>query len=357
MSKKKEKKRSVLRKPQGVFKKSDLHHSLYLAGLRYFDNAPWDRLGGEDSFAVRVPGESYPLAVSVLGAAGEEYGLSMLRGPSATGQIEVINTGAKCDPSKMDLMLLSLEKYKKIPDELRRFYKRAGIRPEPGAMVPMFFVKRPYEIAREPNLEEVEALLYLINGVITAIERGLLREGETITPKGLLTLKLSGNPLSPETDVADNCTESKFEELAPPTLLIDRKELKRLPVLNETWVVACRTMPMSVQGIADEIRVLITVDERSGMVLDTEIVHGVEAIIQSARHLVDVILGKKVGAAFNGKKRTGRPRGIVFVDSELYEILGGQLSEAGITSDFTPQTPPMMQEALDSLTGFCVQGR
>jgi len=70
-----------------------------------------------------------------------------------------------------------------------------------------------------------------------------------------------------------------------------------------------------------------------------------------------MILGKKVGAAFKGKKRTGRPRGIVFIDSELYEILGGQLSEAGITCDFVSRTPPMMQEVLDSLTGFLMQGR
>jgi hypothetical protein len=357
MSKKKEKKRPALRKPQGVFKKSDLHYSLYLAGLKYFDNAPWDRLGGEDSFAVRVPGEPHPLAVCVLGAAGEEYGLSVLRGPSAAGQMEVMRTGAIRDPSKMDFMLVSLEKYKKIPDEIRRFYKRAGIRPEPSAFIPMFIVKRPYQVAREPNLEEVETLLYLINGVVTAVEQGFLREGETITPKGLLTLNLSGNPLSPNTNVADDYTEPKLEKLASPTLLINRKELEHLPILNETWVVACRAMPMRVQGITDEMWGLITMDERSGMVLDTEIVQGVEATVQSARHLVDVMLGKKVGAAFKGNKRTGRPRGIVFIDSELYEILGGQLSEAGITCDFVSQTPQMMQEVLDSLTGFLMQGR
>jgi hypothetical protein len=352
MSKKKEKKRSVSKKPRGVFKESDLHHSLYFAGRRYFENTPWEKLGGQDTFAVRAPGESYPLAASVLGAGGEEYDLSVLRGSSAAGQFKMINTGARCDPSEMDLMYLGLEKYKKIPDELRRFYKRAGIRPEPSALVPMFFIKRPYQVAREPNREEVETLLYLINGVMTAIESGLLREGETITPEGLITLNLSGDPQSPKTEVSGDYTDSKLEKLPTPTLLINRNELKRLPVLNETWVIACRSMPMRVQGIADEMRALITMDERSGMVLDSEIVQGVEAIIQSACHLIDVMLGKKIGAAFKGKKRTGRPRSIIFVDSELYKILGDQLTEVGISCDFVTQIPPMMQEVLDGLTEF-----
>jgi len=216
----------------------------------------------------------------------------------------------------------------------------------------MFFIKRPYQVVREPNREEVETLLYLINGVMTAIEIGLLREGETITPDGLITLNLSGDPQSPKAEVSGDYTDSKFEKLPTPTVLINRNELKRLPVLNERWVVACRKMPMRVQGIADEMRALITIDERSGFVLDTEIVQGVEAIIQSAHHLLDVMLGKKVGAAFKGKKRKGRPRGIVFIDSELYEAFGDQLIEVGIACDLVSRTPPMMQEVLDGLSNY-----
>jgi hypothetical protein len=360
MSKKKKprskpkKPRSAARKPASkkpAPKKSELHRALYQAGFRYFECAPWEFLGGEDVFAVRVPGEEHPLAACVLGAAGVDYGLSVLRGPSAAGQMELISTGAKCDPGELDVMSLGLEKYKRIPGELRGFYKKAGVKPSPGTAVPDFVIKPAYQVAREPTEEEVRTLLFVINGVLEAIDRGLLREGETVTAGGLLTLNLGGEPGAPEVEVAGGVTEPRVEERTTPTLLADPRELRRLPLLDETWILACRQVPVRIRKMDDEIRMLLVVDERSGFVLGSEMVHGVEAQIQSARHVVDMMLGRKKTSGLR-EKRTGRPRNVVFVDEELHEILATQLGKAGIACELTVETPPMMQEVFDGLKEF-----
>ncbi len=356
MAKKKKKKRSQTKKPEPVAKRSELHRSLYDAGLRYFENEPWQFLEGEDIFAVRVPDESHPLALSVLGAAGEEYGLSVLRGPSATGQMELLATEGRLEPSEINMMSLSIDKYKRVPEELRAFYKRAGVKPSPAQQVPVFFVKEPYRVVREPKPEEVETLLYVINGVLTATERGVLREGETTTPDGLLTLNLSGDRHQPEVEVDGGLTVPRLERPPKPTLLADRQGLTRLPILSQTWIVACRFMPIRIAGMPDEIRALLVMDEQTGEILSAEIVHGVEASIQSARHLVDIMLGQKRGPAFQTRQRAGRPRGIIFVDAELYDILGDQLNKAGIACNLVSQTPRAMQEALDGLMEHLGEG-
>ena len=289
------------------------------------------------------------MAVCVLGAAGEEFGLTVVRGLSAAGDLLGINKGIQVDSSKLDLMSLSIGKYKRIPDELRRFYKRAGVRPSPGAEVPLFFVKPPYQVAREPNIEEVELLLYLVNCIPKAVDRGILRERETILPGGLLTLKLSGDPNSPEIAIEGDSTEPTEEERTTPALLVDRPALKRLIMLDEAWIVTCQKMPIRIKDIADEIRVLLLINDQTGMILDAQTVKGVEAIIQSARHLVDLMLGKTKGSAFSGKHTTGRPRKIVFTDPELYEVLGAVLHDVGIEGELVHEIPPMMQEALEGL--------
>jgi class 3 adenylate cyclase len=325
------------------------HRALYNAGIRYFEAEPWRYLASEDTFALEVPGEPYPLAILILGAAGQEFGISAVRGPSAAGLVQAMNRGEVVDRSLLDVVSLSLDKYRQLSGEFRMFYKRAGVRPSSGAHVPLFFVKRNYQVARAPNGDEVEILTYVINGTLEAMARGMLRHGETITPSGLVTLELSGDPCSPKIERKGEYTTQTIEEKPTPTLLVDHLALRQLPALDETWIVACRTMPIRIRGITDEIRIVLVVDEQTGMVLDAETVLGAESNIQAARHLVDLMLGKKKGAAFHSDSRMGRPRELRMIDSELYAILGTQLKGAGIACELLAHIPAEMREALDGL--------
>ncbi len=356
MAKKKKRRKQQTQKPR-TFKTSALHKSLYHAALRYYDEKPWNWIEGEDFFAVRVPGESDPLAVSVLGAAGQEYGLSIMRGPSAVSSMTTINLGGMPDRSTLDVMSLSMEPYKTIPAELRMFYKRAGIKPRAESRVPLFFVKTPYQIVREPRVEEVETWLTVINGVLQAIKDGILRADGTFTAKGVLTLRLSGDPESPHIETEGKPTAPSLEAPPPtPTLLIDRQSLIETPTLDEWWIVACRVMPIRIHGMPDEMRALFVMDERSGFLLKAEIVQGVEAFIRSAQKLVDLMIGKAEGVAPEVQNRKGRPQGVVFTDPGLYDLLEDHFEHVGIEKNLAIEMPPLMQEAIDSFKDHLQRG-
>lgn len=356
MSRKKKTKRPKAKASQYVPKKSSLHHSLYQAARRFIEYQPWDFLDGEDAFAVRVPGEPHPLAVCILGAAGEEFGFSIIRGPSSAGQLLSINRGEDIDPSGLDMMSMSIDSYKRIPDELRRFYKRAGVKPSASVEVPLFFIKPPYQVVREPKTEEVEMMLYVINGAIDAIGRGVLTKGGTIKTGGLLTLNLSGDPLSPVIEIEGVDTLPKIEEQAAPSLLVDVENLKQLPALDETWIITCRRMPIRIKNVADEMRVVIVMDEATELIRDVKLVQGAQALVQASHHLVELMFGKKNGGASPGKPKPGRPRSVVFTEENFHTIMEAVLLGACVECELAEDIPLPMQEAVDGLVEHLGRG-
>ena len=55
--------------------KKELSRLCVTAATAFFQARPWQRLGDEDCLVFDLPGEPYPVAASIMGAAGETFGL------------------------------------------------------------------------------------------------------------------------------------------------------------------------------------------------------------------------------------------------------------------------------------------
>ena len=61
----------------------DVMQSLLQAVDKFNERKLWKRFTNSDCFAVKLPGHDHPMLAVILGNGGEEYGLTLFRGPNA----------------------------------------------------------------------------------------------------------------------------------------------------------------------------------------------------------------------------------------------------------------------------------
>lgn len=73
--------------------RQDITRKAIQAAGEFHQRRLWKRFSNFDCFAVKTPDLDEPALASVLGAAGEQYGLSLFRGPQAAASLAALAAG------------------------------------------------------------------------------------------------------------------------------------------------------------------------------------------------------------------------------------------------------------------------
>ena len=320
----------------------EIYSETYHAAMELVSMRLWEEYEAEECFALDVPGEEYPAVATIMGQAGQEYGLTLSRGPDAyRGMCAMFEVGDFDEDvvESVSLLGMSLEPLGNIPPYRREFLDRAGVSEDPSAPVPFFLVKEPGRQARDLNPAEVRSMLYALRGIITAYERGLLEPNYLWESDETLTLIVGGDdPLKPNV-----LTEWRHFEMgqlrredplsAPP------EDLWKLPQNDAHLLVGFRMSPMVIDGYEETVWLLVVMEEESEVMLTAEPILAGD-VREAARSLFDVFRGETTFA------QAGVPSRVTFTNERLSDVLEPALKALGVESRLVDRHP-LVEEAWD----------
>ncbi len=326
--------------------RKDIVRSVLDAAEQFIGRKLWKRFTTFDFFGVRVAGRDELILAGVLGDAGEEYGLSLFRGPQAAASI-----GSLLEPEgvgddameEMDMLGFSTEAFGNLPPDAQAMLRKAGLHPRYDEEVPHFLAKPPRQRPRFPHDSELSLLLLVLRGVVEADRKRLLQPATLDDPKGICVLSIDGDLAAPRVSVTRERVPQQQRPRTVP-LVTEKIDIKGLPRLDATWLVGMPTVPMSVQGDDRITQMVLVVDEASAYVFQGKPVLGGDL-----REAVRIISETFRGGGLGGRK--GLPRKIRFSSRKLYEALTPILAPAGVECVYEPEIPAL-QAIVADLIGF-----
>jgi hypothetical protein len=308
----------------------------------------WKRFSNSHCFAVEAAGEKDPLLASVMGAGGEEYGLMLLRGPGAVGQLISLQSFGHLGNDAVeeaDLLSIGLEVFGDMPPDFTALYRRAGIHPRFDEKVPYVMVKRPACRARAPGDAELVLLRNVLEAVVAADRRKLLVPAGHDDREGICIVTCAGRK-GGELSV-------RRERLAhrPPPGKIDFSlsphDLVGLGLLDETWLVGTPTLPCGVEGDDRAMQLLLVVNEADSMVLGAR-----PFFADQMREAMSMLMETFQGNRLKGDSK-GMPRRIVFSSRVLHDATAPALRKAGVQCEYLQAIPGLqdvLADLIDSVT-------
>ena len=296
----------------------------------------WRRFTNLDCFGVKVAGQDEPMLGSVLGNAGEEYGLSLFRGPDAAGSFEALldSQGLGDDIlNDMDLLGFTMIAFGELPPEDQARLREVGQHPRAHEQTPQFLAKPPRQRPRFPNEAELGLLLLVLRAVVQADKKKLLQPARLDDDDGICVLAISSDAAVPHISVTREHWRSR-KTVRTMSLPEKRLDLRGLPRLNATWLVGMPTIPAGIEGDERVMQLLLVVDEVSEYVLQGRPVLGGDlgeaiAIMEETFH----------GGGLGGQK--GLPHEIIVSSRKLYEAMAPMLEPAGISCRYEPAAPKL----------------
>ncbi|MHC5057363.1 MAG: DUF7309 domain-containing protein [Planctomycetota bacterium] len=303
----------------------------------------WEEYGDSDCFALVVPGEEHPIVASILGQAGIEYGLNLVRGPRAAGWMRELlgsDAGGRDAVDNMPLMSFTMTRLRDIPPQRRKFLERARFEGTRDSLAPLFMVKDPRRRGRDLHVGEVEIMLYCLRGIAKAHAAGQFAPRPILSWDDLPTLVISGKPLDPDVEVEYRAFADTADEV-PSGLAQMPADLPDLPKLDARWHVAFPMVPGCIEGDDRTIRAVLVADGESGRVVAVRTVLGGD--IQDA--------ADQLAATFRGENHDrvrGVPTELVFTSRLLFDTLGPGLAAADVRTSYEPRVP-FVDEIVDDM--------
>ncbi|MBM4026032.1 MAG: DUF2384 domain-containing protein [Planctomycetes bacterium] len=296
----------------------------------------WQRFTNFDCFGVRIAGQEEPILGVVLGNAGEEYGLSLFRGPHAAGAFAaLLDADGLGDDilNEMDMLGFSMLAFGELPPEDQARMRKAGRHPRYDEQVPHLLAKPAGQRARFPEAAELHLLRLVLRAAVEADKKRLLQPARLEDKKGICVLAIGGEGVTPQVSVArEHWQPDKGARTIP--LVSVGLDLKGLPRLDATWLIGMPTIPAGIQGDERVMQMLLVVDEASEYVFQGRPILG-----GNLREAVQV-----VGETFRGGglgRQKGLPRRILFSSRKLHEALTPILEPAGIQCVYEPEIPKL----------------
>ena len=286
----------------------------------------WDEYDNLDFFVVETPLED-PVVGCIMGAGMQEFGLCIFRGPDAFQQPFLLNQGKDALAKKGNTLGFSMEYYRDMHHEEKKWYKACNYRTRKNDWLPAFIILQPGKFVEMPEKDhDIKLLLHVVKGTIIAHNNGQFRP-LTIANTGskMLTIQTSGTAEKPTVQVTQKAfagskellafcnKEEMFEELVPP-------DISKLPRLDQTWVLV--TGYMSIHDEADDVCALAVAEEKSGYILHADVIEMDPALVLDS--LVAVFAGD------NASESVGVPEEIIVADKELFKAVSGQLKGLGL---------------------------
>jgi len=330
--------------------RKDVVRDVLDAAEQFIGRKLWRRFTNFDFFGVRVAGQDELILAGVLGDAGEQYGLSLFRGPRAAASIASLldSDGSGDDAlSDIDMLGFTLEEFGNMPPDAQAVLREAGCRPRYDQEVPYFLAKPPKEKPRFLNDSELSLLLLVLRGVVEADKKKLLQPAELDDESGICVLSIDGDPAAPGISVTRERVPQQERPGTVP-LVPEKIDVKGLPRLDATWLVGMPTVPMSIQGDDRITQMVLVVDETNEYVFQAEPVLGGD-LRKAVKAVGEVLHGGGMGG------RKGLPRKIRFSSRKLHDALAPMLAPAGVECVYEAEIP-VLQAIVADLVAYLDRG-
>ena len=310
----------------------------------------WRRFTNSDCFGVKIVGPARPDASrgdepmlgTVLGNAGEEYGLSLFRGPVAASSLAALldAEGPGDDVlEEMDMLGFTMHAFGELLPEDQALYRKAGLHPCYDEQVPYFLAKPPGRRPRPPGKSELQLLHLVLRGVVEADKKKLLQPASLEDEDGICVLTISGEAAAPHVTVArEQWTQPKVSKTIP--LLTESLDLRGLPRLRATWLVGMPTVPAGIEGDERTVQMLLVVDEASEFALEGKPVLGGDL-----REAMKIVVATFRGGGMGVQK--GLPRKIIFSSRKLFDAMMLTLEASGVKCVYEPMVPKLQEVVAD----------
>lgn len=302
----------------------------------------WRWFTNSDCFGVRMAGQEELILGVVLGHAGEEYGLSLFRGPDAAASFaRLLDSEGRRDDvlEDMDVLGFSMEEFGNLPLDAQRLWREGGKHPRHDEPAGHLLAKPPRCRPRLPKEPELSLLLLVLGAVVKADTQRLLQPSRPGDADGVCVLNIRGEASSPHVTV----TWGPLDAVEGPTtipLVPWKPNVEDLPRLHATWLVGMSTIPAGIQGDERIMQVLLVVDEASEYVLQGQPVLGGD--LQEA---LEIMAETFRSGGLKGQK--GVPRRIVFSSRRLYEAMAPVLEGVGVKCTHQPLIPELERVMVD----------
>ena len=310
-----------------------LYRETLAAAQRFHARQLWRHWRNEDVFALEIPDEPSPLCASIMGMAGDEFGLFLSRGPGALAHVKrLLRRGDPGNdvPDDVGFIAFSMTRLSHIPKPMRGFLRKAKFSGKPESVAPFLMVREAGKRPRAPADEELTVLLYAINGILEARDKGLMPPEPLPGDDKVLTLSVQGDPRRPAVTRSLRTLDTTPAETGAEAVPLP-DDLARLPRRSCCWQVGCPVLPVSIESDDRVVRMALIVDEASEFILNGRAIGG--GMAEAALLLFDTFRGK------NQAELEGLPEEIVFSSEDLAEILAPPLTRLGISWSYEPKLP------------------
>ncbi len=298
----------------------------------------WKRFTNYDCFGVRIAGQGELMLGIVLGDAGEEYGLSLFRGPHAASAFAALvnpkGAGDDC-LDDMDMLGFSMEEFGNLPPDAQNFLREAGQHPKYRDQVPQFLAKPARRQGRLPDESELVLLGQVLRAVIEADKNKLLKPATLEDDKGICVINVSGRREAHDADVTWEKVDHEEDATTTPPLRTSHN-LQGLPRLKATWLAGMPALRGRIKGDDRAMQLLMIVDDEQEMALQGRPVFAGD-LGEAVEAVVDAFCGK----GMNPQK--GLPRKIIFSSRKLHDAMKPMLEPLGVRCAYKP-TIPKLQE-------------
>lgn len=328
-------------------RREDVIRDVLQAADEFIGRKLWRQFTNYDCFGVRIAGQDELMLGVVLGDAGEEYGLSLLRGPQAAATLtELLSPEGPSDDTleEIDTLGFSMEVFGDLSGDMQSLIRQAGQHPRDDEPVPSFLVKPAGGQGRLPNESELALLGQVLRAIVNAYDNKMIKPATLEDEEGICVVHVSGGSAEPDVSVTRERIEQEERSVTRPRPATD-SDLHSVPHLKATWLVGMPALPAVIDGDDRAMQMLLVVDEASGLVLQGKPVFSGD-LKKAASSLVDTFRG-------HGLKRVqGLPRKIIFSSHKLHEAMTPMLEALGVQCSFSASIPKLqaiMEEFYDLL--------
>jgi hypothetical protein len=316
----------------------DLIRDVLQAAGEFNSRKLWKRFTNFDCFEVRIAGEEEPMLGVVLGNAGEEYGLSLFRGTQAAASFAgLLDSDGQGDDTleDMDTVGFSMDEFRNLPSDAQALLREAGQHHRYDEQVPHFLAKPAGQQGRLPNEAELILVGQVLQAVVEADKKKLLRPARLEDPEGICFVNIQREATAPQVSV----TRERWTQKVEPTtvlLLAPSDDLGHLPRLKATWLAGMPALPAGIKGDDRAMQMLLVVDDADELVLQGRPVFSGD-LRDAANRLVETFQGKGL------RKVKGLPREIVFSSRKLFHTMVPILEPLGVRCRYAATIPKLRE--------------
>jgi len=279
----------------------------------------WEQYENLDFFVVETPLED-PIVAAIMGMGGQEYGLSVFRGPDAFKQPLLLDESKRTAAEKINTIGFSMSRYDEMEHHEKKWLKSCNFRARGSDWAPCLLSKAPGRMAELVEKDrDIRLMLYVLKGILKAHEEGNFNPKIASNGSRLLTLQVSGDEMDPDVQVVRKSFPGSKEllEYCNQVISLDMSEVSELPQLDETWLV----VPIYITDAKTkrDICTLVIAEEKSRFIFSAEIIE--MATEEVLNVLYDVFAGN------NAAQKKGVPSTIIIAEQALFDAIGKHLKQ------------------------------